>query len=192
MNELATRMKYADIHVPITASQSVARCTRGESLFQPKIQTPRNVASRKNAPSPSIASGAPKTLPTYFEYTAQFIPNWNSCTRPVATPIAKLISISVPKNFVNLSHASSPLRYHSVCMTATSGASPSVSGTNRKGYSAVVANWIRAGSTGVEARGVPSCRPGRLAPAEPLGEPIADADRVRHRRQGRVDGADAR
>ena len=67
MNELATRMKYADIHVPSTASQSVARWTRGDSRFQPKIQTPRNVASRKNAASPSIASGAPNTLPTNFE-----------------------------------------------------------------------------------------------------------------------------
>ena len=39
------------------------------------------------------------------EYTDQFIPNWNSCTRPVATPIAKLINSSVPKNRVSRSHA---------------------------------------------------------------------------------------
>ena len=82
MNEFATRMKYADSHVPSTAIQSVARCSRGESRFQPKIHTPRNVASRKNAARPSIASGAPKTLPTNVEYTDQFIPNWNSCTKP--------------------------------------------------------------------------------------------------------------
>ena len=60
-------MKNADIQVPATAIQSVARCTRGERRFQPKIQTPRNVASSMNAASPSIASGAPKTLPTNFE-----------------------------------------------------------------------------------------------------------------------------
>ena len=60
-----------------------------------------------NAASPSIASGAPKTPPTKSEYTDQFIPNWNSCTRPVATPIAKLISSSVPKKRVNRSQASS-------------------------------------------------------------------------------------
>ena len=28
----------------------------------------------------------------------QFIPNWNSCTMPVTTPIAKLIRNSLPKN----------------------------------------------------------------------------------------------
>src|SRR4029453_9630197 len=82
------------------------------------------------------------------------MPNSTSWTRPVATPIAKLISSSVPKNFVRRSHASSPLRYHSVCMTATRGASPSVSGTNRKWYSDVVANWIRARSTVVDASAV--------------------------------------
>ena len=31
----------------------------------------------------------------------QFIPNSNSCTRPVTTPIATLITSSVPKNLVN-------------------------------------------------------------------------------------------
>jgi len=30
----------------------------------------------------------------------QFMPNWNSWTRPVATPIATLISRSLPKNRV--------------------------------------------------------------------------------------------
>ena len=85
-----------------------------------------------NAASPSIASGAPNTPPTKFEYTDQFIPNWNSWTSPVATPIAKLISSSVPKNRVNRNHASSCLRCHIVCITATSGASPNVNGTNRK------------------------------------------------------------
>ena len=85
-----------------------------------------------NAASPSIASGAPKMLPTNFEYTDQFIPNSNSCTSPVATPIAKLIRNSVPKNCVSRSQRSSLVRCHMVCMTATSGPSPSVSGTNKK------------------------------------------------------------
>src|SRR5262245_65975360 len=106
MNEFATRMKYADSQVPITAVQSVARCSRGESRFQPKIQRPRKVDSRKNAARPSIASGAPKTLPTKREYTDQFIPNWNSCTSPVATPIEKLIRNNVPKKRVSSSHVS--------------------------------------------------------------------------------------
>ena len=110
----------------------MARCTRGESRSQPKTHSPRNVASRANAASPSIASGAPNTPPTNSEYTDQFIPNWNSCTSPVATPIAKLISSSVPKKRVSRSHASSPVRCQQVCITAISGASPSVSGTKRK------------------------------------------------------------
>ena len=101
-------MKYAESQVPSAATQIVARWTRGDSLSQPKIQRPRKVDSSKNAASPSIASGAPKTSPTNFEYTDQFIPNWNSWTSPVATPIAKLMSISVPKKRVNRSHASSP------------------------------------------------------------------------------------
>ena len=48
-------------------SRASPGAARGESRFQPKIQRPRNVASRKNAARPSIASGAPKTLPTNFE-----------------------------------------------------------------------------------------------------------------------------
>ena len=125
-------MKNADSHVPSAAIQIVARCNRGGSWFQPKIHSPRNVASSMNAARPSIASGAPNTPPTKLEYTDQLIPNWNSCTSPVATPIAKLISSSVPKNRVSRSHASTPVRCQIVCMIATSGASPSVSGTNRK------------------------------------------------------------
>ena len=48
-----------------------------------------------------MASGAPKMLPTSREYAPQFIPNWNSWTRPVTTPIATLMTSSVPKNLVS-------------------------------------------------------------------------------------------
>ncbi len=89
----------------------VARWTFLGSLSQPKIHSPRNVDSTKKAASASMASGAPKTSPTKREYSLQFIPNWNSCTMPVATPIAKLISRSLPKNFVRRSQRSSPVRY---------------------------------------------------------------------------------
>ena len=65
----------------------------------------------------------------------------------MATPIAKLIKSSVPKKRVSRSQASLPLLCQSVCMTAIRGASPRVSGTNRKWYSEVVANWTRARST---------------------------------------------
>ena len=60
------------------------------------------------------------------------MPNWNSCTMPVATPIAKLISSSLPKNLVSRSHRSLPVATQMVCMIATSGASPIVSGTKMK------------------------------------------------------------
>ena len=60
-------MKYADSHVPSAAIQIVARWTRGESRFQPKIHSPRKVASSMKAASPSIASGAPNTSPTNLE-----------------------------------------------------------------------------------------------------------------------------
>ncbi len=45
----------------------VARCTRFDSRSQPKIHSPMNVDSRKNASSASIASGAPNTSPTNVE-----------------------------------------------------------------------------------------------------------------------------
>ena len=70
------------------------------SWSQPKIHRPRNVDSRKNASSASMASGAPNTSPTNREYSLQFMPNWNSCTMPVTTPIAKLIRNSLPQNLV--------------------------------------------------------------------------------------------
>ena len=110
-----------------------------------------NVASSMKAPTPSIASIGPKTSPTYVENTDQFIPNWNSMTRPVATPIAKLMTKSVPKNRVRRSHRSSPVRCHCVCSTARIGASPSVSGTKTKWKSVVSANCQRASSSAVEA-----------------------------------------
>src|SRR6185503_2420931 len=105
MNELAAMMKNADRFTPMATIQMQARCTSLGSLVQPKIHSPMKVDSKKNAASPSMASGAPKMSPTKREYSLQFIPNWNSCTIPVATPIAKLIRNSLPKNFVNRYHA---------------------------------------------------------------------------------------
>ena len=57
-------MNAADSTVPSATSQMASRCTRRDSLSQPKIHRPRKVDSRKNAARPSIASGAPKMLPT--------------------------------------------------------------------------------------------------------------------------------
>ncbi len=100
IHEFAARMKYADSQVPTATAQIEARCSRGGSRSQPKIHKPMKVDSRKNASRPSIASGAPKMSPTKREYALQFMPNWNSCTSPVTTPMAKLIRNSLPQNLV--------------------------------------------------------------------------------------------
>ena len=60
-------MKKAESHVPSATIQIVPRWMRRGSRFQPKIQRPRKVDSSMKAASPSIASGAPKTSPTYSE-----------------------------------------------------------------------------------------------------------------------------
>ena len=67
-----------------------------------------------------------------IEYSLQFMPNWNSCTIPVATPIAKLIRKSLPKNFVRRYQRSFPVMTQAVWNDATNGARPIVSGTKMK------------------------------------------------------------
>ncbi len=57
-------MKKAERLVPKATSQIVARWTFLGSRSHPKIHSPRNVDSRKNAASASMASGAPNTSPT--------------------------------------------------------------------------------------------------------------------------------
>ena len=61
-----------------------------------------------------MAKGAPKTSPTKREYSLQAMPNWNSWTRPVATPMMKLIRKSLPQNFVIRRYSSRPVRTHMV------------------------------------------------------------------------------
>ena len=77
---------------------------RGETLSQPNTSTARKPDSRKNAKMPSAASAEPNTSPTYREYVAQFVPNWNSITMPVATPIAKLTAKIFVQNFAIASY----------------------------------------------------------------------------------------
>ena len=60
------------------------------------------------------------------------MPNWNSCTIPVTTPMAKLMRKSLPQNFVMPRYFALPVRYQAVCIRATRNDSPMVSGTNRK------------------------------------------------------------
>ncbi len=75
MNEFAAMMKYAEALTAIATIQMHARCTSRGSRLQPKIHSPMNVDSKKNAIRPSNASGAPKMSPTKREYSLQFMPN---------------------------------------------------------------------------------------------------------------------
>ncbi len=140
-------MNAAESALPNATAQIASRCTRLDSLSQPNSHNPRKVDSRKNAASPSIASGAPKMLPTSREYAPQFMPNSNSCTIPVTTPIATLMTSSVPKNRVSRRYSSRPLRCHDVCSSAVRKASPIVIGMNRKWLMDVNANCHRARSS---------------------------------------------
>ena len=124
-------MNTDDSRVPIAASQIMARWTGGLRRSQPKIHRPRNVDSRKKATRASSASGAPKMSPTKRLYSDQFMPNWNSCTMPVTTPMAKLIRNSFPKNLVNRRYCSLPVRCHRVCRIATSIDIAMVTGTKK-------------------------------------------------------------
>ena len=122
-------MKIAEIQLPTAVIHITVACNRGEKRSHVKIHTPMNVDSRKNARSPSSASGAPKTSPTYAEYVDQFMPNWNSCTMPVTTPIATLMTKIRPQNSVIRRHAGSFVRAYTVSIAATTNESPRVTGT---------------------------------------------------------------
>ena len=56
-------MKAAESTVPNATIQMQARWAFFDKRFQPKIQMPRKVDSKKKAPRPSKASGPPNTLP---------------------------------------------------------------------------------------------------------------------------------
>jgi hypothetical protein len=58
----------------------------------------------------------------------------------VTTPIAMLITSSVPKNRVSRRYSSRLLRCHAVCSSAVRNASPIVTGTKKKWLMVVNAN----------------------------------------------------
>src|SRR5450631_1881821 len=68
---------------------------------------------------------------------------------PVATPMAKLMPNSTPQNWVMRFQISRPVITYTVSMITSIHTRPSVSGTNRKWYSAVTANCSRDRSTRV-------------------------------------------
>gem|GEM_PF-1380906 len=125
-------MKYADRFTASATSQIEAVCSQIGMRPQPKNHRPRKTDSMKKATRPSKARGPPKTSPIMREYSDQFIPNWNSWTMPVATPMAKLIMNTAPKNLVARNHCGLRVIAHMVCMKATSGARPMVRGTKIK------------------------------------------------------------
>ena len=61
------RIKNAEMMLPALTTQMQSVCTSGGRRLRPNSHRPMNVDSRKNASSPSIASGAPKMLPTKTE-----------------------------------------------------------------------------------------------------------------------------
>ena len=75
------------------------------------------------------------------------MPNWNSCTSPVTTPMATLMTSSVPKNRVSRRYSSRLVRYHVVCSTAVKNAKPIVTGTKKKWLIVTNANCHLARST---------------------------------------------
>ena len=79
-----------------------------------------------------MARGAPNTSPTKRLYSLQAMPNWNSCTMPVATPIMKLIRKSLPQNLVIRRYSGFPVRCQIVWITAPTSPRPIVSGTIMK------------------------------------------------------------
>ncbi len=60
---LETRIQYADTQAVSATTQIVVRWTHRLNRCHPKIHSPRNVDSTKNATIVSTASEAPKTLP---------------------------------------------------------------------------------------------------------------------------------
>ncbi len=144
-------MNAADSTVPSATSQIASRWTRRDTRSQPKIHSPRKVDSRKKAIRPSIASGAPKMSPTMREYADQFIPNSNSCTSPVTTPTATLMTRRVPKNLVSRRYPGLLVRYQAVCSSAVRNARPMVTGTKKKWLIDVSANCHRARSSVIKA-----------------------------------------
>jgi hypothetical protein len=60
-------MKNADTTLPRLTTQIDSVCTSGGRRLRPNSHSPMNVDSRKNASRPSMASGAPKMLPTNTE-----------------------------------------------------------------------------------------------------------------------------
>src|SRR5690349_4430162 len=81
-HELATTIQIDEKTAPSATMHDAKKCIRSETLSHPNTSTARKPDSRKNAKIPSAANAEPNTSPTYREYVAQFVPNWNSIVMP--------------------------------------------------------------------------------------------------------------
>jgi len=90
IHELATMIQKAERDAPSATMDVANRCMPGETLFHPNIMIPMKLASSMKAMAASYPSMCPKKSPPAWENALQFVPNWNSMGKPVATPIATL------------------------------------------------------------------------------------------------------
>src|SRR3954452_18022106 len=150
------------------------------------------IASRKKK-MPSIAKRTPNTFPKRPVNSGHSRPNSNESTVPVTAPTANVTATTWDQRRAS-SSASSSLR-RSPCQLAISmsagNATPSEARTIWN--PSVNAIWLRAASSVVAmgSGGAQDLGPG-LGRAEPVQQVVADAQRVGHRRQGRVHRPDAR
>jgi hypothetical protein len=131
MKAFVTTMKYPLSQDPAKTIAAEKKCPRGESLFSPKRNSPRNADSAKNANIPSSASVRPMTPPVASLKRAQFVPNWNSIGIPVTTPSAKLIPKMRAQKRARSSKRASFVRNAAALSTTRMRASPIVSCGNR-------------------------------------------------------------
>ena len=104
------------------------KCTKGDTRFQPKSSTPRNPLSSAKAKMPSAAKALPNTSPTYLEYTAQLVPNSNSMTMPVATPMPKVSAKILVQKRASVWYCWSPVRRYKPSSTTITKPRPMLSG----------------------------------------------------------------
>ena len=93
---------------------------------------PKKHDSMKNAKIASAASGLPNTSPTKREYRAQFVPNSNSSTMPVATPNAKTSAKIFVQKSASARQTGSFVFRAKPCATTRKTPRPIDSGGNRK------------------------------------------------------------
>ena len=132
IHELATRIQNADSVVPTKTSRPPIQRTVELTRWRPNRTTPTKADSRKKANMPSAASGAPKMSPTNPTKRDQLVPNWNSMTMPLTTPITKVTAKSFVRKTDRRSYTSRLVHHRSVSTMAMIPARPTVTAGNMK------------------------------------------------------------